>query len=69
MNYMHAKLATDIVQVAHQSRYDVFLKKGPVVVDAKSILGVMSLYDTNGVVVICEDNDVIRKMEELINEL
>ena len=69
MNYMHAKLATDLVSVAHQSRYDVFLKKGPVVVDAKSILGVMSLYDTNGVVVICEDHDIIRKMEELLNEL
>jgi len=66
---MHAKLATDIVSVAHQSRYDVFLKKGPVVIDAKSILGVMSLYDTNGVVVICEDHDIIRKMEELLNEL
>lgn len=69
MNYMHAKLATDLVQVAHQSRYDVFLKKGPVVVDAKSILGVMSLYDTNGVIVVCEDHDIIKKMEELLNEL
>jgi phosphotransferase system HPr-like phosphotransfer protein len=69
MNYMHAKLATDLVSVAHQSRYDVFLKKGPVVVDAKSILGVMSLYDTNGVIVVCEDHEIIRKMEELLNEL
>jgi phosphotransferase system HPr-like phosphotransfer protein len=69
MNYMHAKLATDLVSVAHQSRYDVFLKKGPVVVDAKSILGVMSLYDTNGVIVVCEDHEVIKKMEGLLNEL
>lgn len=66
MIYMHAKMATDIVQIAHESRHDVYLKKGPVVVDAKSILGVMSLYDTNGVVVICEDPEVIRKIEEVI---
>lgn len=66
MNYMHAKLATDIVQIAHQSRYDVYLKKGPVVIDAKSILGIMSLYDTNGVTVICEDPDVIREIEAIL---
>ena len=65
MNYMHAKLATDIVHIAQKYRGEVYLKKGPVVVDAKSILGIMSIYDTNGVVVLCDDPDVIREIEGL----
>ena len=66
MNYMHAKLATDIVHIAQQCRDNVYLKKGPVVIDAKSILGIMSLYDTNGVTVICDDPDVIRQIEAIL---
>lgn len=65
--YMHAKLASDIVNLAQKSRYDVYLRKGPVTVDAKSILGLMSLYDTKGVEVICEDLDIKKEIEELLN--
>jgi phosphotransferase system HPr-like phosphotransfer protein len=53
------------VHIAQKYRGEVYLKKGPVVVDAKSILGIMSIYDTIGVVVLCDDPDVIREIEGL----
>jgi len=67
--YMHAKLASDIVNLAQKSIHNVYLKKGPVVVDAKSILGVMTLFDIEDVEIICEDPDVVKMLKELINEL
>ena len=66
MKYMHAKLASDIVNLAQTSVHDVYLKKGPVAVDAKSILGLMTLFDLEDVEIICEDPDVVKMLKELI---
>jgi len=66
MKYMHAKLASDIVNLAQTSVHDVYLQKGPVAVDAKSILGLMTLFDLEDVEIICEDPDVIKMLKELL---
>ena len=67
--YMHAKLASDIVNLAQTSVHEVYIKKGPIVVDAKSILGLMTLYDIQDAEIICEDPDVVKMLKELLNEL
>jgi phosphotransferase system HPr-like phosphotransfer protein len=67
MTYMHAKLAADICHCASKCRFKTYLKKGEVQVDAKSILGIISLFDTEDVEVICEDAEIKKELEELLN--
>ena len=69
MKYMHAALASDIVNLAQTSVHNVYLQKGPVAVDAKSILGLMTIYNLEDVEIICEDPDVVKMLKELIYEL
>ena len=66
MMYMHAKLAADIVQTASQSRYNVYLQKGELTIDAKSILGVISLVDTDDIVVKSEDQEIVKAITTLL---
>ena len=66
MIYMHAKLAAEIVQKASQSRHNVYLQKGELTIDAKSILGVISLVDIDDIVVKSEDKEVIDAITTLL---
>ena len=66
MMYMHAKLAADIVQTASKSRHKVYLQKGELRIDAKSILGVISLVDTEDIVAKSEDLEVIEAITLLL---
>ena len=63
---MHATLASKIVNLAQTSVHDVYIKKGPVAVDAKSILGIMTLYDLENIEIVCDDPDVVKMLKELI---
>jgi phosphotransferase system HPr (HPr) family protein len=65
MKYLHAQIATDLVTLAHQSRHDVYLHRGRITVDAKSILGVMSLVFFDGVSVESDDHEITKKIKEL----
>jgi phosphotransferase system HPr (HPr) family protein len=65
MKYLHAQIATDLVNLAHQSRSDVYLHRGRITVDAKSILGVMSLVFFDGVSIETEDHEITKKIKEL----
>ena len=65
MKYLHAQIATDLVNLAHQSRSDIYLHRGRITVDAKSILGVMSLVFFDGVSIETEDHEVAKKIKEL----
>jgi phosphotransferase system HPr-like phosphotransfer protein len=53
------------VNLAHQSRSDVYLHRGRITVDGKSILGVMSLVFFDGVSIETEDHEVAKKIKEL----
>lgn len=64
--YMHAKLAADIVQTASKSRHNVYLQKGQLKIDAKSILGVLSLVDTDNIVVKSEDQEIVEAITTLL---
>ena len=63
---MHAKLAADIVQTASKSRHNVYLQKGQLKIDAKSILGVLSLVDTDNIVVKSEDQEIVEAITTLL---
>lgn len=69
MKYIHAGLATTLVDLAHQSKHDIFLHRGRITVDAKSILGVMSLVYFDGVSVETEDHEIAHAIRELFNDL
>jgi len=65
MKYLHAGIASELVNIAHQSRSDVYLHRGKITVDAKSILGVMSLIYFDGVSVETDDHEIAQKIREL----
>lgn len=65
MKYLHAQIASELVNLAHQSRSDVYLHRDRITVDAKSILGVMSLVFFDGVSVETEDHEVAKQIREL----
>ena len=65
MKYIHAGLATQLVDLAHQSKHDIYLHRGRITVDAKSILGVMSLVMFDGVSVETEDIEIAKAIREL----
>jgi phosphotransferase system HPr (HPr) family protein len=65
MKYLHAGVATELVDLAHQARGEVYLHRGRITVDAKSILGVMSLGYFDGVSVETEDHEIAKAIREL----
>lgn len=65
MKYLHAKIASDIVDLAHQSKHEVYLHRGRITVDAKSILGIMSLGYFDGVSVETEDVEIAKAIRGL----
>jgi phosphotransferase system HPr (HPr) family protein len=65
MKYLHAGIASELVDLAHQSKHEVYLHRGRITVDAKSILGVMSLGYFDGVSVETEDHEIAQKIRGL----
>lgn len=65
MKYIHAGVATQIVDIAHKSKSDVYLHRDRITVDAKSILGVMSLVFFDGVSVETEDHEIAKEIRGL----
>ena len=65
MKYLHAGVATELVDLAHQSKHDIYLHRGRITVDAKSILGVMSRVMFDGVSVETEDHDIANAIRGL----
>ena len=59
MKTMNSRVAIDIVMAAQKTQQAVYLKRGFVQVDAKSILGVMSLVDIDNIDVITNDMDTM----------
>lgn len=65
MKYIHAGVATQLVEIAHKSRHAIYLHRDRITVDAKSILGVMSLVFFDGVSVETEDHEVAKEIRGL----
>ena len=68
MKTMNSRLAIDIVMAAQKTQQAVYLKRGFVQVDAKSILGVMSLVDIDNIDVITNDMDVMDTIYGILEE-
>ena len=68
MKTMNSRLAIDIVMEAQKTKQAVYLKRGFIQVDAKSILGVMSLVDIDNIDVITNDMDVMDNIYRLLEE-
>ena len=68
MKVMHAALAGEIVKEAQKTTKEVSIAQGNIVVDAKSILGLLSLIvELGDAKVLTEDVMVKQKLEELLN--
>lgn len=65
MKYIHAGIAKELVDLAHKSRHAVYLHRDRITVDAKSILGVMSLVFFDGVSIETEDHEIAQAIREL----
>ena len=65
MKYIHAGVATQLVDLAHKTKHEVYLHRGRITVDAKSILGVMSLVFFDGVSVETEDIEIAKEIRGL----
>jgi phosphotransferase system HPr (HPr) family protein len=65
MKYIHAGNAPLVVDIANKARGDVYLHKDKVTVDAKSILGVMSLVSFDGVSVETEEQEIAKAIVEV----
>ena len=65
MKYIHAGVASALVDLAHKTKYEVYLHRGRITVDAKSILGVMSLVFFDGVSVETEDKEIAEAIRGL----
>jgi phosphotransferase system HPr-like phosphotransfer protein len=66
MKHIYVKLATDIVHTAQQSVHNVYIRKGKICVDAKSILGLMSLVSLDDATFESEDADIVHALEAFI---
>lgn len=68
MKVMHATLAGEIVKEAQKTTKEVLISQGNIVVDAKSILGLLSLIVEFGdAKVLTEDMQVKQKLEEILH--
>lgn len=65
MKYIHAGVASALVDLAHKTKHEVYLHRGRITVDAKSILGVMSLVFFDGVSVETEDKEIAEEIRGL----
>lgn len=65
MKYIHAGNATQLVEIAHKTKLHIYLHRGHITVDAKSILGVMSLVFFDGVSIETEAHEVAQEIREL----
>ena len=68
MKTMNGDLAVSIVLAAQKTKQAVYLKRGFIQVDAKSILGVMSLVDIDNIDVITNDMDVMDALYGILEE-
>lgn len=68
MKTMNSRLAVSIVMEAQKTQQAVYLKRGYIQVDAKSILGVMSLVDIDNIDVITNDADTMDAIYGLLEE-
>jgi phosphotransferase system HPr-like phosphotransfer protein len=66
MKTMNSRVAIDIVMAAQKTQKPVYISRGNIRVDAKSILGVMSLVDLKGVVVSDNDEAVWKEIMDAI---
>ena len=68
MKTMHSRLAISIVMEAQKTKQAVYLKRGYIQVDAKSILGVLSLVDIDNIDVVTNDADAMDAIYSLLEE-
>ena len=68
MKTMNGDLAVTIILAAQKTKQAVYLKRGFIQVDAKSILGVMSLVDIDNIDVITNDMDVMDEIYSILEE-
>jgi len=68
MKTMNGDLAVSILLAAQKTKQAVYLKRGFIQVDAKSILGVMSLVDIDNIDVITNDMDVMDEIYSILEE-
>jgi hypothetical protein len=68
MKTMNGDLAVTIILAAQKTKQAVYLKRGFIQVDAKSILGVMSLVDIDNIDVITNDMDVMDEIYGILEE-
>jgi phosphotransferase system HPr-like phosphotransfer protein len=68
MKTMNGDLAVTIIMAAQKTKQAVYLKRGFIQVDAKSILGVMSLVDIDNIDVITNDMDVMDAIYGILEE-
>lgn len=68
MKTMNGDLAVSILLAAQKTKQAVYLKRGFIQVDAKSILGVMSLVDIDNIDVITNDMDVMDAIYGILEE-
>ena len=68
MKTMNGDLAVTILLAAQKTKQAVYLKRGFIQVDAKSILGVMSLVDIDNIDVITNDMDVMDEIYGILEE-
>ena len=68
MKTMNSRLAIDIVMAAQKTKQAVYLKRGYIQVDAKSILGVMSLVDIDNIDVVTNDIDAMNAIYGILEE-
>ena len=65
---MNSRLAVSIVMEAQKTNQAVYLKRGYIQVDAKSILGVMSLVDIDNIDVVTNDMEAMEAIYSLLEE-
>ena len=68
MKTMNGDLAVSIILAAQKTKLAVYLKRGFIQVDAKSILGVMSLVDIDNIDVITSDMSVMGEIYGILEE-
>ena len=68
MKTMNSRLAVSIVMEAQKTNQAVYLKRGYIQVDAKSILGVMSLVDIDNIDVVTNDMEAMEAIYSLLEE-
>jgi phosphotransferase system HPr-like phosphotransfer protein len=68
MKTMNSRLAVSIVMESQKTKQAVYLKRGYIQVDAKSILGVMSLVDIDNIDVVTNDMEAMETIYSLLEE-